>query len=42
MGGEPRISILFGILEHTAHHRGALSVYTRLCGKVPLMPYMEL
>jgi uncharacterized damage-inducible protein DinB len=28
--------------DHTAHHRGALSVYTRLLGKVPPMPYMDM
>jgi uncharacterized damage-inducible protein DinB len=27
------------MVEHTAHHRGALTVYSRLLGKVPLMPY---
>lgn len=40
MGGDPRFSALFGVIEHTAHHRGALSVYSRLAGKVPAMPYM--
>ena len=40
MGGEPRNSILFGILEHTAHHRGALGVYTRMRGRIPPMPYV--
>jgi uncharacterized damage-inducible protein DinB len=42
MGGEPRWSVLNGILEHTAHHRGSLAVYTRLRSKVPPMPYMDL
>ncbi len=37
----PKTAIVFGILEHTAHHRGALSVYSRLLGLQPLMPYME-
>ncbi len=41
MGKQPKLVIVAGIVEHTAHHRGALSVYTRLRGKVPLMPYME-
>ena len=41
MGGEPKLAIVAGIVEHTAHHRGSLSVYTRLCGKVPPMPYMD-
>lgn len=40
MGGLPRLTIVSGIQEHTAHHRGALSVYTRLQGAVPPMPYM--
>ncbi len=39
LGGEPRHVILGGITEHTAHHRGALAVYARLCGHVPPMPY---
>ena len=42
MGGAPKLTIVSGIVEHTAHHRGALSVYTRLCGKVPPMPYMDV
>jgi uncharacterized damage-inducible protein DinB len=42
MGGDPKFVIVSGIVEHTAHHRGSLSVYTRLCGKVPPMPYMEV
>lgn len=41
MGGEPIRVILGAIIEHTAHHRGALTVYSRLLGKTPLMPYME-
>jgi len=28
------------MVEHTAHHRGALTVYSRVLGKVPAMPYM--
>ncbi len=39
MGGMPRESIIGGIVDHTAHHRGALSVYARLVGRVPAMPY---
>ncbi len=42
MPGAPRISAIFGIVDHTAHHRGALTMYTRLLGKTPLMPYMEM
>ena len=41
MGGLPRMSILNGITDHTAHHRGALTVYTRLVGKTPPNPYVE-
>lgn len=41
MGGVPRFAILGAIRDHTAHHRGALAVYTRLRGKVPPMPYVE-
>lgn len=40
MGGQPRASIFGAITDHTAHHRGALTVYARLRGKVPPMPYM--
>ncbi len=39
MGGEPRIAIYGGITDHTAHHRGALTVYSRLRGYTPEMPY---
>ena len=42
MGGQPRSSVLGAVMDHTAHHRGALSVYTRLLGKVPPMPYMDM
>jgi uncharacterized damage-inducible protein DinB len=42
MGGKPRSAILAAINDHTAHHRGALTVYTRLLGKVPPMPYMDM
>ena len=41
MGGEPRMAIFSAITDHTAHHRGVLTVYTRLNGAVPPMPYME-
>lgn len=40
MGGVPRVGIFGGITDHTAHHRGALTVYARLQGKTPPMPYM--
>jgi uncharacterized damage-inducible protein DinB len=39
MGGQPISDIVWGMVEHTAHHRGALTVYSRLLGKVPPMPY---
>jgi uncharacterized damage-inducible protein DinB len=39
MGGQPVSDIVWSMLEHTAHHRGALTVYSRLLGKVPPMPY---
>jgi uncharacterized damage-inducible protein DinB len=42
MGGAPRIAIFGAINDHTAHHRGALTVYARLNGLVPPMPYMEM
>lgn len=42
MGGAPRFHIFGALTDHSAHHRGALTVYTRLRGKVPPMPYMEM
>ena len=39
MAGKPVSDILWAMVEHTAHHRGALTVYSRLLGKVPPMPY---
>ena len=39
MGGQPVIDVVFALIEHTAHHRGALTVYSRLLGKVAPMPY---
>ena len=41
MGGAPARQVIGAIVEHTAHHRGALTVYSRLKGKTPLMPYGE-
>lgn len=42
MGGAPRLAIFGAINDHTAHHRGALTVYARLNGIVPPMPYMDM
>ncbi len=42
MGGAPRFAIFGAIDDHTAHHRGALTVYSRLRGHTPAMPYMEM
>lgn len=39
MGGQPMSDIVWAMVEHTAHHRGALTVYSRELGKVPTMPY---
>jgi uncharacterized damage-inducible protein DinB len=39
MGGQPVSDIVWAMVEHTAHHRGALTVYSRQLGKVPTMPY---
>lgn len=41
MTGAPKMSIISGITDHTAHHRGALAVYARLMGKTPKMPYAD-
>lgn len=40
MGGAPRAAIVGAIGDHTSHHRGALTVYSRLRGHTPTMPYM--
>jgi uncharacterized damage-inducible protein DinB len=40
MGGAPRYVIFPSMVEHTAHHRGALTVYSRMLGLTPAMPYM--
>lgn len=40
LAGKPRLAIVGSIVDHTAHHRGALTVYSRLRGHVPEMPYM--
>jgi uncharacterized damage-inducible protein DinB len=42
MGGAPKVAVVSALADHTAHHRGALSVYARLLGKVPSMPYGEM
>ena len=39
MPGASRSAIVGPIIDHTAHHRGALTVYARLLGKVPKMMY---
>ncbi|OQY30412.1 MAG: hypothetical protein B6244_00730 [Candidatus Cloacimonetes bacterium 4572_55] len=41
MGGLPRMVIMSGICDHTAHHRGSLSMYARMLDKVPNMPYED-
>jgi uncharacterized damage-inducible protein DinB len=41
-GEIPRWSVILGLVDHTAHHRGALTVYARLKGLTPPMPYMEV
>jgi uncharacterized damage-inducible protein DinB len=41
LGGMPRAVIVGAIIDHTAHHRGALTVYSRLLGLTPAMPYLE-
>jgi uncharacterized damage-inducible protein DinB len=40
MAGLPRAAMVGGIVDHTAHHRGALAVYARLIAKTPAMPYV--
>jgi len=38
----PRYTVIRSISEHTAHHRGALTVYSRLLGKTPKVPYGDI
>lgn len=42
MGETPRWSIIGALVDHTAHHRGALTVYSRLQGLRPPMPYADM
>ena len=42
MGERPRYAIIGGLTDHTAHHRGALTVYQRLLGLTPPMPYGDM
>lgn len=42
MGGQPRMDVFGALTDHTAHHRGALTIYARLRGIVPPMPYMDM
>ena len=37
--GAPRTWILSSMRDHAAHHRGALTVYARLLGRVSPAPY---
>lgn len=39
LGGMPRLVVADCLADHTAHHRGALTVYARLLGLNPPMPY---
>jgi len=40
-GAAPRMVVITSNADHTAHHRGALTVYLRLLGIVPTMVYSE-
>ncbi|HXK59555.1 MAG TPA: DinB family protein [Acidobacteriota bacterium] len=42
VGEVPRYTVVGAITEHTAHHRGALTVYQRLLGLTPPMPYADM
>jgi uncharacterized damage-inducible protein DinB len=42
MGGQPVMAIVGAITDHTAHHRGVLTLHARLNGIVPPMPYMDM
>jgi uncharacterized damage-inducible protein DinB len=40
LGGQPLSDVIWAIIDHCAHHRGALTAYSRGLGKTPPMPYM--
>ncbi len=42
MGGMPRMAVFGAVTDHTAHHRGVLTVHARLNAIVPPMPYMDM
>ncbi|MEM1205983.1 MAG: DinB family protein [Acidobacteriota bacterium] len=42
MGGQPRTALVGALVDHTAHHRGVLTVYSRLQGLTPKMPYGDM
>jgi uncharacterized damage-inducible protein DinB len=42
LGSVPRWTAIGAILDHTVHHRGALTVYSRMLGLTPPMPYMDM
>jgi uncharacterized damage-inducible protein DinB len=39
LGGAPRVASIQALADHSAHHRGALTVYARLLNLQPPMPY---
>jgi uncharacterized damage-inducible protein DinB len=39
MASQPISDIVWAMVEHTTHHRGALTLYSRLLGKLPPMSY---
>jgi len=41
MPNMPKFCLVGAISDHTAHHRGSLSVYLRQLGKIPPLPYMD-
>lgn len=41
-GPVPKLTLVFACHDHTAHHRGALTVYARALGKVPHEPYADM
>ena len=39
MGGMPRMAIISAAVDHTAHHRGALTIYSRMNRLIPPDPF---
>jgi uncharacterized damage-inducible protein DinB len=41
LANQHRLVMIGMLTDHVAHHRGALTVYSRLLGKIPPIPYVR-